>query len=175
MGLARRKEKVEELAAILSKKPGKLHAFRADMTVEADIVAAFDWTNDNLGPVHILINNAGLSLPTTLTDGETDKWRKILDTNVLGLCIATREAVRNMKKYGIDDGHIVHINSVLGHYVHNVPNLNLYSGTKFAVTALTESLRIELNNMKSKIKVTVRILRLFSYKYTVVIYFIYRA
>lgn len=154
VGLARRKEKVEELAERLRGKPGKLHAVRADMTVEADIVAAIEWANDNLGPVHILINNAGLSLPTTLTDGDTEKWRKIIDTNVLGLCIATREAVRNMKKNGID-GHIIHINSVLGHYVHNVPNLNLYSGTKFAVTALTESLRIELNNMKSRIKITV--------------------
>lgn len=134
------------------------------MTVEADIIAAFDWTSSNLGPVHILVNNAGLSLPTTLTDGDTDKWRKIIDTNVLGLCIATREAVKNMRKNGVD-GHIVHINSVLGHYVHNVPNLNLYSGTKFAVTALTESLRIELNNLKSKIKITVRKKRMFKYNW----------
>lgn len=154
VGLARRKERVDELAAKLSGLKGKLYSFKADMTVESDIIAAFKWTNENLGPVSILINNAGISQPNTLIGGNTDMWRKVLDTNVMGLTIATREAIDHMTRNQID-GHVIHINSILGHYVAPVPKINMYSASKFAVTALTETLRQELMAMDSKIKITV--------------------
>ncbi|GLV36694.1 uncharacterized protein CBL_02471 [Carabus blaptoides fortunei] len=51
-------------------------------------------------------------------------------------------------------GHVVHINSVCGHYVPPLALNNVYPGTKYAVTALTETLRKELNNAGSSIKVT---------------------
>jgi NADP+-dependent farnesol dehydrogenase len=59
-----------------------------------------------------------------------------------------------MKEHDID-GHIVHLNSIAGHVVHNVPSFSVYPASKFAVTALTESLRLELVQQKSRIKVTV--------------------
>lgn len=145
---------MEELANKLQDKPGKLYALKADMTVESDIIKAFEWTEENLGPISILINNAGLMQLTTLIDGDTEKWKRVLDTNVLGLCIATREAVKIMKKHDIS-GHVIHINSVLGHYAYDIPNANVYIASKFAVTALTETLRQELNSVGSKIRVTV--------------------
>ncbi|CAG2056203.1 unnamed protein product [Timema podura] len=43
-------------------------------------------------------------------DGKTDQWRQILETNILGLNICTREAYQSMKSRGVDDGHIIHIN-----------------------------------------------------------------
>lgn len=92
-----------------------------------------------------------------LTEGKTEDWRKEFDVNVLGLCIATREAVKIMRANNID-GHIIHINSILGHRVAVEPKLNVYPATKHAVTALTETLRQELNSLKSKIKVTVNII-----------------
>lgn len=91
---------------------------------------------------------------TNLLEGDTETWKKILDTNVLGLCIATREAVKNMRENNVD-GHIIHINSLAGHIVVNVPNLSVYTASKFAVTALTETLRQELNSIGSKTKITV--------------------
>lgn len=60
--------------------------------------------------------------------------------------------MKSMKAGGID-GHIIHINSILGHKV--IPGGNLYNASKFAVTALTESLRHELNSLGSKIRITV--------------------
>lgn len=77
--------------------------------------------------------------------------------NVLGLCTCTREAVKIMKEHGID-GHVVHINSIAGHYVPQLskPVLNVYPASKYAVTALTETLMHELRSQGSKIKVTVR-------------------
>ncbi|KAJ3660775.1 hypothetical protein Zmor_005206 [Zophobas morio] len=153
VGLARRSERVEDLAKQLEGKKGKLHAVKTDISKEEDILKAFKWVSDNLGPVHILINNAGIIQQTNLTEGDTEKWKKIFDTNVLGLCIATREAVKIMKANKID-GHIVHINSVAGHKVPNFPGLNVYPASKYAVTALTETLRQELNHLGLKIKIT---------------------
>ena len=101
-----------------------------------------------------MINNAGKGSNSNLTEGKTEEWKSIFDLNVLGLCIATREAVKVMKENKIN-GHIIHVNSVLGHKIISAPNLNVYPASKFAVTALTETLRQELNHQGLKIKITV--------------------
>ncbi|XP_060523860.1 farnesol dehydrogenase-like [Cylas formicarius] len=152
-GLARRVERVEELAEKLSNQKGKLVAVKCDITMEENILEAFKMIREELGTVHILINNAGLGLDSTLFDGDTKTWRTILDTNVLGLCIATREVVREMKAENID-GHVVHINSIVGHKIVNFPKSSVYSATKFAVTGLAEALRFEINELNLKIKIT---------------------
>lgn len=159
--MARRVDRVEALAKKLEGRKGKLYALKADVAIEEDILNAFKWTEKNLGPVHILINNAGVLQDTNLIDGETKKWKAILDINILGLCIATREAVRSMRANKVD-GHIIHINSVSGHIVNYFPYMNVYAASKHAVTALTETLRTELNTIDSKIKITVsRLLLIF--------------
>ena len=84
--------------------------------------------------------------------GDTKEWKDVFDVNVLGLCVATREAVRDMKKNGVN-GHIIHINSVSGHRVASHAT-SVYAASKFAVTALTETLRQELVAQGSKIKIT---------------------
>lgn len=65
--MARRTEKMEELAKTLEGEEGKFYPVRCDVTKEENILRAFKWITDNLGPVHILVNNAGLTRPTTLT------------------------------------------------------------------------------------------------------------
>ncbi|EFA12618.1 farnesol dehydrogenase [Tribolium castaneum] len=153
VGVARRVALIETQAQKLSNKKGKLHAVKADLTVETDVLDAFKWTLENLGPVHILVNNAGILKEELLTRGQSEDWKRAFEVNVLALCIATREAVKIMNAHNID-GHIIHINSILGHHVAIEPKLNVYPATKHAVTALTETLRQELNSLGSKIKVT---------------------
>ncbi|KAJ8921537.1 hypothetical protein NQ315_003157 [Exocentrus adspersus] len=116
---------------------------------------AFTWIKNNLGPTHILVNNAGVvPASSEILRGKTDSWQKLFQVNVLGLCICTREAVKDMKENKVD-GHIVHIiNSRLGHKVKNLPVNTVYPSSKFAVTALAETLRLELMNQKSKIKMS---------------------
>lgn len=164
--MARRSERVE----ILSKKPegrkGKLYALATDVSKEDDILNAFQWTSENVGPVHILVNAAGIHFRDRLVDGPTDHWRKTFEVNVIGLCIATREAIQIMKKFNID-GHIIHINSIGGHKVVNMPNMDVYPATKFGVTALTETLRMELASLNSKIRVTVSFIISFMSKYII--------
>ncbi|XP_044763573.1 farnesol dehydrogenase-like [Coccinella septempunctata] len=154
VGFARRKELIDQLAEDIEGKNGaKLCGLKVDITNEDEIVKAFEYIAKNIGPVSILINNAGVAQLTTLIDGDTTKWKKVLDTNVLGLCIATREAVKMMRENNID-GHIVHMNSIAGHKVVPIPYTNVYSASKFAVTSLARTLSNELKALGSKIKVT---------------------
>ncbi|KAF5293563.1 hypothetical protein FQA39_LY03048 [Lamprigera yunnana] len=153
VGLARRADKMQELAKCLNNKCGKFYPLKADVTKEADILKSFKWVKEKVGPVSILVNCAGLKRNTTLTDGDTKLWRETFDTNVIALCIATREAVRDMTANCID-GHIVHICSISGHFVSAALIKNVYPASKYAVTALTETLRLELQEMGSKIKIT---------------------
>nr|CAD7404087.1 unnamed protein product [Timema cristinae] len=109
VGLARRVEKVEKLAASLKSAPGKLYAVKADIAKEEDIIAAFGWIKKNLGGVDILINNAGVGTSEPLSEIGSGSWQ-VLDVNVKGLSIFTREALKSMKERGVNDGHIIHIN-----------------------------------------------------------------
>ncbi|XP_018576642.1 farnesol dehydrogenase-like, partial [Anoplophora glabripennis] len=152
-GLARRKDRLEALAQKLSNKKGKFYPLKSDLTKEEYILNTFKWIKENLGTIHILVNNAGYLGKTTLIDGDSDVWRNTFEVNVLGLCIATREAIRDMRANDID-GHIIHINSIVGHQVINFREFNVYISSKHAVTALAETLRLELVELKSKIKIT---------------------
>jgi NADP+-dependent farnesol dehydrogenase len=152
VGIARRVHLIEERSKKLSTT--KLHALQADLSREEEIVKAFKWIGENLGPVHILVNSAGVFKGGLLSDDQTEIWKQQFDINVLGLCIATREAVKMMQTNDIQ-GHIIHINSISGHCVPNCPKTNVYPAAKHAVTALTLTLQQELNQMQSKIKVTV--------------------
>lgn len=62
--------------------------------------------------------------------------------------------MKSMRENGVD-GHVIHISSIAGHKVVPVPKLNVYFASKFAVTALTETLRQELNSIGSRTKITV--------------------
>lgn len=158
VGFARRKELIEDHAQQLKSEKGELHALKVDMTKEDEIIEAFRWVEDNLGPVHILVNNAGTTDFTTLIDGDSSKWRNMIELNLFSLCVATREAIRSMRDSGID-GHVIHINSIAGHYVPSIKEFSVYPATKHGVTALTETLRKELIDLGSKIKVTVSVIR----------------
>ncbi|XP_025837717.1 farnesol dehydrogenase-like [Agrilus planipennis] len=154
-GFDRRIERIEELAKKLEapKAKGKLHAVKVDMTKENEIIDGFNWVKKNLGSIHVLVNNAGVGRYGELIDSDTQMWKDIFDTNVIGLSIATREAVKDMRANNVD-GHIIHINSIVGHQVLNFPSANAYPASKFAVTALSETLRHEFIQNKLKIKIT---------------------
>ena len=77
----------------------------------------------------------------------------MLETNVLGLLIATREAVQDMERRKTG-GHVVQVSSMAGHRVPG-PDSGVYAGTKFAVRAITEGLRQELRARQSPIRVAI--------------------
>ncbi|XP_055608180.1 farnesol dehydrogenase-like [Uranotaenia lowii] len=155
VGLARRIERVQALAEQLPEEAAaRLHAFKCDVSQEKDILAAFIYVEQQFGGVDVLVNNAGIyEKVNLLAENNTATLRQSMDINVLGLTLCSREAVQSMKKRSVD-GHIVHINSIEGHFVPCYPGANLYPASKHAVTAITETMRHELRDAGTKIKVT---------------------
>ncbi|XP_049775989.1 farnesol dehydrogenase-like [Schistocerca cancellata] len=153
VGVARRADRVQAIAKSDS-YPGKLHAVQADLRKEEDIQAAFRWLEDNLGRVDILVNNAGVFSDSQITEGSTEEFRRMLEVNVLGLTLCTKEAVNLMRAKGIDDGHIVNIGSVAGHWLPLMSEGAFYFGTKHAVRVLSEGLRREFLQRDSSMRVT---------------------
>ncbi|XP_050310821.1 farnesol dehydrogenase-like [Anthonomus grandis grandis] len=152
-GIARRVERVEELSKQLKNEKGSLHAFQCDLTKADQIASTFKSIITNLGPIYILVNNAGVYHVAGTIDGNLDKWRSMLDTNVMALAICTREAISDMKT-NKTKGHIVNINSYAGQEILDIPGMEFYTTTKHAVTALTETVRLEINREKLPIKIT---------------------
>ncbi|XP_060552493.1 dehydrogenase/reductase SDR family member 11-like isoform X2 [Ruditapes philippinarum] len=155
VGCARNVEAVEELSEKLKAEKGSLIPIVCDVSKEEQVLSMFEKIKSEFGGTDVCINNAGLSQAAPLLSGKTEQWKNMLDVNVLGLCMCTREAVKSMRERGVDDGHVIQINSGVGHkqYASN-PDGHFYSATKFAVTALVDGLRNELSLSKTHIRVT---------------------
>jgi len=155
---ARNTAKLEELAKSVTaagKTNGKIYVVKCDLTKEPEILQLFKTIETTTKHVDILINNAGFASPDDLLTGRTEKWREMLDLNVLGLSICAREVLRLMEKNKINDGHIVNVNSMGGHQIlSNYPSTHWYGATKHMVTALSKALNAELRSKKTKIRVT---------------------
>ncbi|KAF5295423.1 hypothetical protein FQA39_LY13084 [Lamprigera yunnana] len=137
----------------LNKENKVFYCKEIDIRNEEEVIKAFRWISENVGAIYVLVNSAGVCRNTSLMNGQTKFWNDVIDINVFGLCVATREAVKNMKANNVA-GHIIHMNSIAGHIVPCSVLLNVYPASKHAVTALTETLRLELMRMGPKIKVT---------------------
>jgi NADP-dependent 3-hydroxy acid dehydrogenase YdfG len=150
---ARRRDRLEALGAELLARGGAGVAVQqTDMRVERDVLELIAVAGERFGGVDVLVNNAGLGRNAPLSSGTTEDWREMLEVNVLGLCIATRAALADMERRGVA-GHIVNVSSMAGHRVPGHSE-GFYSGTKFAVRAISEGLRRELRERQSPIRVS---------------------
>ena len=149
-GLARRVEKIKELAQGLEECTGKLYPVECDVSKEESIVAAFAWVQENLGPVNVLVNNAGMTKESSLIDGNLEDWRTVFDVNVFGLCLCTKEAVRMMREAG-GEGVIINVNSLAAERVPFIPGFSVYPASKRAITALAQTLRHELTGTQIRV------------------------
>ncbi|KAG7190012.1 hypothetical protein KM043_006168 [Ampulex compressa] len=149
-GLSRRTDPIREMAESLNESAGKLHAVECDVTDEKSVIAAFEWVRENLGPLSVLINSAGMTKESSLIDGSLEDWRSVFEVNVLGLCSCTREAVRAMRK-NEEEGVIIHVNSLAGERVPFVPGFSVYPASKRAVTGLAQTLRHELTGTRIRV------------------------
>ena len=104
IGLSKRKDKIDAIRLTLFDVPGRLDAVECDIRDEAQVAAAFKWIEEVHGGVDLLINNAGVLAKGLLTDdNNTNELRKIIETNIIGLCLCTREAIKLMKKRETED------------------------------------------------------------------------
>lgn len=81
-------------------KPGKLIPMQCDLGNENEIVRTMEWIEKNVGVIEILINSAAINLPSIITEGGMEEWRRSMDVNVLGVVILTKEMLRLLKKNG---------------------------------------------------------------------------
>lgn len=95
------------------------------------------------GKIDILVNNAGVNLKKDMTDVTDEEFQRILQTNVTGLFVMTREVARVMIKQ--KSGSIVNISSMAAHY--GIPKVIAYTASKAAVEGMTRAMAVELSPM----------------------------
>ncbi|KAM7347470.1 uncharacterized protein ACRADG_007036 [Cochliomyia hominivorax] len=159
VGLARRLERVEALKESLpAEQKSLLTAIKCDVTNKVSVNEAFSEIITKFGGIDILINNAGCAKSGQLVSMDVEDIQTVLQTNVMGIVYCTQHAFKSMKERNVD-GHVVLINSIAGHNVfpgimNQVPTTNIYSPSKYAVTAITEMYRQEFKGLGTKVKVT---------------------
>jgi NADP-dependent 3-hydroxy acid dehydrogenase YdfG len=120
---------------------GKAEVVVMDVRDADALRALVDGAAEDTGRLDVMINNAGIGHPGSIVEGEADKWREMLEVNVLALLIGSQTAVRAMRRCG-NGGHIVNISSVAAIR----RDSGVYGATKHAVNCITETLRLELEN-----------------------------
>jgi NAD(P)-dependent dehydrogenase (short-subunit alcohol dehydrogenase family) len=136
--LGRRPEPLEALAAEID----GVHAFPADITDPADVERAFGEVVARFGRLDLLFNNAGRGGSTVEIDEvDVDEWREVVDLNVTGTFLCTREAFRIMRAQDPQGGRIVNNGSISAQVPR--PLSIAYTATKHAVTGMTRSTSLD--------------------------------
>jgi clavulanate-9-aldehyde reductase len=136
---ARRRDALVTLAARIEEVSLGALALDLDVTDEAACRRAVERTVEELGGLDILVNNAGLMLLGQVEGADTEDWRRMVDTNLLGLMYMTHAALPHLLERR---GSIVQLSSSSGRIAR--PGSAVYSASKFAVNAFSESLRQEV-------------------------------
>ncbi|CDO29288.1 short-chain dehydrogenase [Mycobacterium vulneris] len=118
---------------------GDEHSYAADVTDRSQVDAVFKAVREQLGPVTILVNSAGLSDFTPFTELTFERWQKVVDVNLNGVFHVVQAALPDMIEAGW--GRIVNISSSSTHS--GVPYMSDYVAAKSAVNGLTKSLALE--------------------------------
>jgi NADP-dependent 3-hydroxy acid dehydrogenase YdfG len=119
----------------------KVICLTMDVRNKEEVTAAIETLKSQVDHIDILVNNAGLAAGlSSIEEGNTDDWEQMIDTNVKGLLYVTRCIAPLMKQQA--SGHIFNIGSTAAKTVYK--NGNVYCATKFAVDALSQSMRIDL-------------------------------
>jgi 3-hydroxy acid dehydrogenase / malonic semialdehyde reductase len=146
---ARRMDRLIALAAELKAAHNtSSHVFTLDVRRRKDVAAAIAALPAEWKSISILLNNAGLARGLdNLHEGNADDWDEMIDTNMKGLLYISRAVIPFMVERG--EGHIINLGSIAGHIVY--PKGNVYCATKFAVGALTQALRLDLNGTNIRV------------------------
>jgi 3-oxoacyl-[acyl-carrier protein] reductase len=136
----------DQVVDAISKAGGKAVAVQADVAKPADITRLFAETTKAFGKVDILVNNAGIYDFLPLEAITPEHFHKQFDLNVLGLILATQEAVKHFPATG---GNVINVSSVVSS--RGVPAGSVYSATKAAVDAVTRALAAELGPRKIRV------------------------
>ncbi len=143
----RREERLIELRDSLSKITNVI-ILSFDVRNKDEVSEKINSLNEKWKNIYFLINNAGNAHGMDyIFDGNSDDWDKMIDINVKGLLYVSKEILKIMvfnKR-----GHVINIGSIAGKEVY--PKGNIYCASKFAVDAISQSMRIDLNHKNIKV------------------------
>ncbi|QRK06303.1 SDR family oxidoreductase [Archangium violaceum] len=145
---ARRADRLEALAARIAGAGGETAHARTDVKRREDLSNLVKLACERYGKLDVLVNNAGVMPVSPLDDLRVEDWEEMIDVNIKGVLYGIAAALPVFREQGF--GHFVNIASTAGH--RTVPNQSVYSGTKFAVRAISEGLRQEAGD---KLRVTI--------------------
>jgi NADP-dependent 3-hydroxy acid dehydrogenase YdfG len=145
---ARRTDRLETIANDIRKSKGEVDIQALDVTRREDLALFVKKAQDRFGRLDVLIGNAGVMPLSPLEDLRVDEWDRMIDVNIKGVLYGIAAALPVFRKQG--SGHFITVSSVAGHRI--APTGAVYSGTKFAVRAISEGLRQEVGD---KIRVTI--------------------
>lgn len=153
--VARRKERLEALAAEIKAAGGRVLVLPADITRQGEAVAVVERTIREFGRLDTLVNNAGVMLNSKILNADTTEWERMIDLNLKGLLYVTHAALPHLLK-AVEDSprnvaDIVNVSSVAGRRAR--VGAGVYNATKFGVVAITESLRQEVTGQHVRVSV----------------------
>ena len=137
---ARRIEKLEKVASEIRKNGGAVEILRTDVTNADDVKALVKKAIASFGKIDVMINNAGIMPLAPLSTLKINEWDSMIDVNIKGVLYGIAAALPEFQKQ--KSGHFINLASVAGFKVS--PGGAVYSGTKYAVRAISEGLRQEV-------------------------------
>jgi 3-oxoacyl-[acyl-carrier protein] reductase len=140
------KDGADKVVAEINGLGGKAIAVQGDVSKSADVKRLFSETKNAYGAVDILVNNAGVYKFTAIEQVTEEEFHRQFNTNVLGLMLATQEAVNN---FSINGGSIINIGSAVTSI--SPPGSSIYTATKSAVESITHVLAKELGPKKIRV------------------------
>jgi NADP-dependent 3-hydroxy acid dehydrogenase YdfG len=151
--VARRRERLEKLAATLASDGGGALAIEADITDPGQARGAVERAVATFGRLDVLVNNAGMALVGPVAEAPEEEWEQMLAVNVRALLTMTRAALPHLVRAAEDSprrvADLVNISSTAGRVAR--PSTAVYSLTKFGVGAFSESLRQELQARRVRV------------------------
>ena len=139
---SRNRSRLAGAAAELEKLGLPVLPISMDVRKKDDIQRAVDEIVSKWGAIHILVNNAGISGLSLIDDPDDSKWFNIVDTNLNGMYLITKEVLKHMPDH--DGGRVINISSVLGKF--GVPGYTAYCTTKHGMIGFTRALALEVVN-----------------------------
>ena len=153
--VARRKGRLDAIAATIREQGGAALALEADLADRSQAAEAVERAVAELGRLDTLVNNAGIMLLGTALDSDVEEWNQMVALNVLGSLYATHAALPHLVQAAEDSprrvADVVSISSTAGRVAR--PGAGVYALTKFGIAAFSESLRQELISRRVRVSV----------------------
>lgn len=137
---ARRKDRLDALVQEIEQGGGKALAVACDVVKREDLVALVQAGVKTFGKVDVLINNAGIMPISPMSELRVEEWEQTIDVNIKGVLYGIAAALPVFEQQG--SGHIINISSIAG--IRSFPTAAVYCGSKWAVGAITDTLRQEV-------------------------------